>query len=130
MSILTFCLKITGSWTFFVCRVICAYQGNFLLQDVSAGEHAEADFSASGSGDDKDINNNEESANDPVIGRLDSISMCMDPNFTLCGESPITVGRCFMEVCIFSTSKSRPEYMCRIILSTFFMRCTGTFLFI
>jgi ankyrin repeat protein len=69
-----------------------------LLQDVSAGEHAEADFSASGSGDDKDINNNEESVDDPVIGRLDSISMCMDPNFTSCGESPITVGRCFMEV--------------------------------
>lgn len=123
-------LKITDSWTFFVCRVICAYQGNFLLQDVTGGEHAEADFSSSGSRDDKDINNNEESVDDPVIARLDSISMCMDPNFTLCGESPITVGRCFMEVCIFSTYKSQPEYMCRIILSDFFMRYTCTFLLI
>lgn len=127
MSILTFSLMITGSWTSFVCRVICAYQGNFLLQDVLAGEHAEADFSSSGSGNDEDTDNNE-SVHDPVIARLDSVSMCMHPNFTLCRESPITVGRCFMEVCIFSTSNSRSEYMHRIILSAFFMTCTCTFL--
>lgn len=77
-----------------MCRVICAHQGKYLLQE-SVGTEGNQVEDTKEDETDKSI---DYSIDCSTLSKIDETSLHFDAGFTLCGEHPHAVGRCFLEV--------------------------------
>ena len=81
-----------------MCRVLCAHQGKYLLQESVGTESNQVEDTSSDTEEDDTDKSIDDSIDCSTVSKNDEISLNLDAEFTLCGEHPHAVGRCFLEV--------------------------------